>query len=252
MKDSRIFLTALLALLGCTSSTLSPVDCGENGEAFEDESGRYCAYLSASDGVECPPELSHAVPVGEGVVCAEEPKSLGELPPETCDGFDSITCGTACGLPTINEDPTCTGAIPPLGAPVGPWAIPILDVHGAAIEYGSDVSARTDGRGRLVLPLTLDLESHVATIGWRCYRVQARVTYPDGRVVDALGPWAELRDEEGYDPEGDTVLGQYLSDDESFRVDVEVEGLGPVTLEVLTSWHDGQVYVWRREIVVSC
>jgi hypothetical protein len=252
MHDARVFLAALLALLGCTSSTLSPVDCGENGEAFEDESGRYCAYLSASDDLECPPELSHAVPVGEGVVCAEEPKSLGELPPETCDGFDSITCGTACGLATINEDASCAAYIPPLGPPVGPWEIPILDVDGAVIEDGSNVSARTDSGGRLVLPLTLDVESHVATIGWRCYRVEARVTYPDGRVVETLGPWAELWEEGGFDPSDATVLGQYLSDDESFRVDVEVEGLGPVTLEVLTSWHDGQVYVWRREIVVGC
>lgn len=244
MKDSRIFLTALLALLGCTSSTLSPVDCGENGEAFEDESGRYCAYLSASDGVECPPELSHAVPVGEGVVCAEEPKSLGELPPETCDGFDSITCGTACGLPTINDQGWCARAIPPLDAPSGDWDIPVLDLTGTPIEDGAHVAARTSSAGRLVLPLTLDVASHVATIGWQCYRVEARVTYPDGRVVEGPGPWADQGDEIG--------LGNYLSDAEEFDVEVAVDELGPATLEVLTSWHDGRVLVLRREIVIGC
>lgn len=237
---SKALLAVLVALLGCTSSTVSPVDCGENGESFEDDSGRYCAYLSGSDDLECPPELSHAVPVGEGVVCAEEPKSPGELPRETCDGFDSITCGTGCGLPAPESlEGHCTAAIPRLGSPVGPWEIPILDVDGTPIEDGSHVAARTDSQNRLVLPVTLDVESHVATIGWRCYRVEARITYPDGRVVQPSGIW-------------DSTIGQYLSDDEAFPVYIPVDGLGPVTLEVMTSWHDGQAYVWRREIVIGC
>jgi hypothetical protein len=235
----RCSLTAVLALViaGCSSSSVRPVECGEGGTFHSDEVGRYCAYIVVRGGFECPFELVHNVPIGAGRVCTDWSEARAEsLPPDVCRDFADRTCGVesmACLEPAPTATSACTLGLLPVGEPTGPWELPILHaVTSEPIEDGDTVVARTNPEGELVLPITFD-PIWDPELSFRCYRVVARVEHADGTTLDV-------------------DVTQYLSSDEWHVAWVPLAGLGPVSIELRTNWNDGEVLVWRRDVVIEC
>lgn len=233
----RRWIALAYLLIACSSSSVRPIECGEGGTFHSDEVGRYCAYIVVRGGFECPFELAHAVPLDAGRVCTDRTDARPEdLPPEVCRDFADRTCGVeslACLELAPPATSICALGVLPVGEPTGPWELPILHaVTLETLEDGDTVVARTTSEGDLVLPITFD-PVWDPELSFRCYRVVARLVYADGTEIDA-------------------DVTQYLNSDEWHVAWVPLEGLGPVSIELRSNWNDGEVLVWRRDVVIEC
>lgn len=225
-----------LFAFACTTSSLPPVECGDDGRYSEDEVGRYCSYIVVRGGFMCPAALEYGVPVGTGMVCTDVRDATPEsIPPVACAGLSDPRCGTAtlaCAEPT--RPPAfadCAPAFPEPRGIVGPWDRDMLDVDtDAVLEDGDTLKVGTRPDGSLGASVAMRPRSSFV-----CHQVDASVIASDGTEVT-------------------TVIGQVLTSGDPGRYvfTFGVPGVGPATVRLSYLDLSGSVFVWERELELAC
>ncbi|MCA9606332.1 MAG: hypothetical protein KC619_12085 [Myxococcales bacterium] len=123
MSSTRIM--GILPFLLAVACTPTPSVCGEGGDYYEDDLGRYCAYVVIVGGFTCPTELPQRHMFGGFTVCADHMiPETGPVPDALC-----VRLGSDCPMPA--PPMSDAGADADAGAP--PDA-------GAPMDAGSDAA----------------------------------------------------------------------------------------------------------------
>ncbi len=91
-------LTAFLSswvLAGCGSDDAPRVDCGEGGEYFADDAGRYCAYIVIVGGFTCPAALPIRIAGGDSIVCTDRSSDPERIPASVCERVPMVCGGSS-------------------------------------------------------------------------------------------------------------------------------------------------------------
>ena len=115
---SSLVAAGLALSVGACSEDHGP-PCGDHGELFADDVGRYCAYIVVIGGFECPAGLPFRIEIEDAAVCADRDVDRDGLPADVCRHL-----GDRC-----DRAGTTDGGVALDGGPAG----------------GSDGSSPTDG-----------------------------------------------------------------------------------------------------------